>query len=132
MIVDTSAVVAVLVGEPTRERLLVALDGAHERGISAGTLLELGIVIDRRGDARLSRRLDSFLDRQEIVVHDVTAAQVAIGRAAYRDYGKGSGHPAGLNLGDCFAYALAIETRRPLLFVGDDFGHTDVERALPA
>ena len=64
------------------------------------------------------------------MVHDVTASQVALGRSAYRDYGKGSGHAAGLNLGDCFAYALAIETGRPLLFVGDDFTHTDVEPAL--
>ena len=129
MIADTSAIVAVLAGEAERERLLTALLEADSIKISAATLVELGIVIDRRRDPRLSRRLDELLAELAVVVVPVDATQASTARAAYREYGKGSGHPAGLNLGDCFSYALASVTREPLLFVGNGFVHTDLERA---
>lgn len=130
MIVDSSALVAILTKEPTRAGLLAALIAAPSTTISAGTLLEVGIVVDRRGDATLSRRLDDLIASFAIEVRDVTAEQAAIGRAAYRDYGKGSQHPAQLNYGDCFAYALARVTGEPLLYVGNDFTHTDLRDAL--
>ncbi|WP_295697530.1 type II toxin-antitoxin system VapC family toxin [Lapillicoccus sp.] len=130
MIVDSSALVAILTKEPTRASLLAALIAAPSTTISAGTLLEIGIVVDRRGDATLSRRLDDLIASFAIEVRDVTAEQAAIGRAAYRDYGKGSQHPAQLNFGDCFAYALARVTGEPLLYVGNDFTHTDLRDAL--
>ncbi len=130
MIVDSSALVAILTKEPTRAGLLAALIAAPSTTISAGTLLEVGIVVDRRGDATLSRRLNDLIASFAIEVRDVTAEQAAIGRAAYRDYGKGSQHPAQLNYGDCFAYALARVTGEPLLYVGNDFTHTDLRDAL--
>jgi ribonuclease VapC len=130
VIVDSSALVAILTKEPTRAGLLAALIAAPSTTISAGTLLEVGIVVDRRGDATLSRRLDDLIASFAIEVRDVTAEQAAIGRAAYRDYGKGSQHPAQLNYGDCFAYALARVTGEPLLYVGNDFTHTDLRDAL--
>ncbi len=77
----------------------------------------------------LVRGFDEFMDTAGLRVEAVTVEQVQIARAAYRDFGRGSGHPAQLNLGDCFAYALATSTREPLLYKGDDFGHTDVRSA---
>ena len=130
MIVDSSALVAMLAEEPQWVQLRGALLSAETRAISAGTLLEVSIVVDRRGDATMSRRLDDLVASLCIDVRDVTAEQAAIGRAAYRDYGKGSRHPAQLNFGDCFAYALARVTGEPLLFVGNDFTHTDIRDAL--
>ena len=94
--------------------------------MSAASYLELGIVIDRVGDPVLSRRLDDVLETLNITIAEVSAAQARLARAAYRDYGRGSGHRAGLNFGDCFSYALAADAKEPLLFKGDDFGHTDV------
>ena len=83
----------------------------------------------RGGRIIVSRRADQLLDAAGAVIEPVTRAQAWIARAAYRDFGKGSGHPAGLDFGDCFAYALAKDLGEPLLFKGDDFGHTDVEVA---
>jgi ribonuclease VapC len=94
--------------------------------MSAANYLEAGIVVDANRNPLLSRRLDDLLVQTEIEVEPVTREQAEIARAAYRDFGKGSGHPAGLNFGDCFAYALAKSTREPLLFKGDDFSRTDV------
>ncbi len=131
MIVDSSALVAILTKEPARASLVTALIAAPSTTISAGTLLEVGTVVDRCGDATMSRRLDDLIASFAIEVCDVTAEQAAIGRAAYRDYGKGSRHPAQLNFGDCFAYALARVTGEPLLYVGNDFSHTDV-RSTPS
>lgn len=98
--------------------------------ISAGTLLEVSIVADANGDPILSGRLDDLVALARIETVPVSAEHVRIARAAYRDFGKGSGHPAGLNFGDCFAYALARAEHEPLLFVGDDFAHTDVAAAI--
>ena len=94
--------------------------------MSAANYLEAGIVVDANRNPLLSRRLDDLIAQTEIEVEAVTPQQADIARAAYRDFGKGSGHPAGLNFGDCFAYALAKSMREPLLFKGDDFSHTDV------
>ena len=110
---------------------MTAIATAEVCRISAGTLLELSIVIDSQSDAIAQRGLDDLITRQRILVEDVTPYHVALGRAAYRDFGKGSDSPAQLNFGDCFAYALARETGEPLLYKGDDFGHTDLRAALP-
>lgn len=131
MIVDTSALFAVLAGEKERDAFVEAILTADAPKISAANLLECAIVVDRLRDPVLSRRLDDLLEALGLDVVPVSANQAAIGRDAYRDYGKGSGHPAGLNYGDCFAYALARETGEPLLFKGDDFVHTDLTRAVP-
>ena len=127
MIIDTSAVVAVLKEEPEAERFereLTASSGPKR--MSAASYLEAAIVVDANRNPLLSRRLDDLIVQTEIVVEPVDREQAEIARAAYRDFGKGSGHPAGLNFGDCFAYALARARREPLLFKGDDFSHTDV------
>ena len=127
MIVDTSAIVAVLKEEPEAVRLLRDLTASGEpRRMSAASYLEAAIVVDANRNPLLSRRLDDLIVRTEIIVESVTREQAEIARAAYRDFGKGSGHPAGLNFGDCFAYALAKSMREPLLCKGDDFSHTDV------
>lgn len=126
MIIDTSAIVAILEEEPEAEDLLEALHSSSSLTMSAATYVECGIVLDGRGDAVLSRRLDELLRELDVTIAPVTPRLAALARAAYRDFGRGSGHAAGLNFGDVFAYALAIETGEPLLFKGDDFGHTDV------
>ncbi|WP_277453640.1 type II toxin-antitoxin system VapC family toxin [Janibacter sp. DB-40] len=126
MIVDTSAIVCVHEGEPEARRYLELMMDADVLRISAGTLLETSLVLDARQRLRSSRRLDRLIADLDLEVVPVDEAQVAVARTAYRDFGKGSGHPAQLNFGDCFAYALAITTGDPLLFKGGDFGHTDV------
>ena len=130
MIVDTSAILAILNAEAETELFADAIASAPVCRISAGTLLETMIVVDANADAIGRRKLDEFLERTGMIVEPVTAEQAAIGRAAYRDFGRGSGHAAGLNYGDCFSYALAKVTGEPLLFKGDDFGHTDVRSAV--
>ena len=129
IVVDPSAVVAVLQAEPGWERLDDLLARSPGSVMSAAGYVELGIVVDRRGDPVLSRRLDALLSAWGVEVVDVTVQQAHAARAAYRDFGRGSGHPARLNYGDCFSYALATTTGRALLFVGDDFTHTDVTGA---
>ncbi len=126
MIIDSSAVVAALAGEPNSESLIHRIANAHHPRISAATYVEIGVVRDSRHDPVLSRSLDEFLAVAGVTVEPVTAEQARIARDAYRDFGKGSGHPAQLNYGDCFAYALAKEADQPLLFVGTDFTHTDI------
>lgn len=127
MIVDTSAVVAVLKEEPEAGRFLRDLTASAEpKRMSAGNYLEAAIVVDANRNPLLSRRLDELIVQTEMAVEPVTREQAEIARAAYRDFGKGSGHAAGLNFGDCFAYALAKSMGEPLLFKGDDFSHTDV------
>lgn len=98
--------------------------------MSAGTYLEAGIVVDGSRDPVLGRRLDELIETARIDVVPVTEAQVKIARAAYRDFGKGNGHPAKLDFGDCFSYALAHDAGEPLLFKGDDFSHTDIVQAV--
>jgi ribonuclease VapC len=127
MIVDTSAVIAILKEEQDAHRFLRAIAVSTEpKRMSAANYLEAGIVVDANRNPLLSRRLDDLIAQTEIEVEAVTPQQADIARAAYRDFGRGSGHPAGLNFGDCFAYALAKSMREPLLFKGDDFSRTDV------
>ena len=129
MIVDTSALIAVVNVEPGFEQFAAVLVAAPTVRLSAATLLESSIVTDGRRNPVLSARFDELLAELAVVVLPVTEAQARIARQAYRDYGRGSGHPAQLNLGDCFAYALAVALGEPLLFVGQDFGQTDVRVA---
>jgi ribonuclease VapC len=130
MIVDTSVVIAVLKEESDEARFLRALTmSTQPKRISAANYLEAAIVVDANRNPLLSRRLDDLIVQTEILAEPVTLEQADIARAAYRDFGKGSGHPAQLNFGDCFAYALAKSMREPLLFKGDDFAHTDVASA---
>ena len=103
-----------------------AHDVDQPKRISAANYLEAAIVVDANRNPLLSRRLDDLIVQKEILAEPVTLEQAKIARAAYRDFSKGSGHQAGLNFGDCFAYALAKSMREPLLFKGDDFSHTDI------
>jgi len=130
MIVDSSAIVAILNGEPDSQRYADAIDASDRLRISAATLFETAIVIDRSRNPVLSRLLDTLVSDAQMVVEPVTERQAQIARDAYRDFGKGSGHPAGLNFGDCFSYALAKDIGEPLLFKGNDFSETDVVSAL--
>jgi ribonuclease VapC len=129
VIVDASAVVSVLRKEDDAERFLEAIYAADICRLSAATYLETAIVVDSLRDAVASRRLDEFLEEAEIVIEPVTVEQARIAREAYRDFGRGSGHQAQLNFGDCFSYALAKATGEELLFKGTDFAATDVRRA---
>ena len=131
MIIDTSALIAILRAEDDARQIAVAIEQAQVRRISAANFLETAVVIDASRDPVASRRFDELVEAAELRVEAVTFEQARIARDAYRDFGKGSGHKAGLNFGDCFAYALAKTTGESLLFKGDDFGHTDVTPALP-
>jgi ribonuclease VapC len=128
VILDTSALVAILRDEPEAESFATAMEGADVRRLSAANFVELASFIDSRRNAYASRRVDDLLDRATITIEPVTERQARIAREAYRDFGKGSGHAAGLNFGDCFAYALAKDLDEPLLFKGNDFAETDVRR----
>ena len=128
MILDSSAIVAILRAEPEAPMMAQAVDRDEPCRISAVSYVEAAIVIDSSRDPIASRRFDDFFRESEIVVESVTHRQAEIARQAYRDFGKGR-HRAGLNLGDCFAYALAKEKGETLLFKGDDFCHTDVQAA---
>lgn len=129
MIVDTSAVIAILRDEPDAALFANALEhAAASNRISAANYLEAAVVIDASRDPIASRRFDDFTREARLAIEPVTEGQARIAREAYRDFGKGSGHPAQLNFGDCFAYALAKVTDEPLLFKGDDFVHTDLAR----
>jgi ribonuclease VapC len=130
MIIDTSAIVAILRAEPEASSFAQAIAGARSRRVSAVNFVEAAAVIDGSRDPVASRRFDELFREVHLVVEPVTAAQARVAREAYRDFGKGSGHPAGLNLGDCFAYALAKETGEPILFKGDDFRRTDLTPVL--
>ena len=128
MIVDSSAIVAIVRGEAEAGPFLTAIRSQADNVISAGNYLEMGIVIDGEKDAALSAGLDRLLDSLGIEIVPVSPEQAKIARQAYRDFGKGSGHPAKLNFGDCFAYALAMERGEPLLYKGDDFAHAGLGR----
>jgi len=130
MIVDASAVIAILRQEPEAEAFARAISSATVRRISAVNYVEAAAVIDGSRDPVASRRFDDLVRAAQLLIEPVTEAQACMARQAYRDFGKGSGHPARLNLGDCFAYALAKVKDEPLLFKGDDFIHTDVISAL--
>ena len=132
MIIDSSAIVAILGKELDWLFLSEKLNSAVCARLSAASYLETSIVLDNRRKPVLGAALDELIETAKIVIEPVTVEQVKIARQAYRDYGKGSGHPAGLNFGDCFSYALAREKREPILYKGDDFLHTDLRSALDA
>lgn len=129
MIVDTSAVVALLRAEPEAPAFAAAIERARSPRMSAAGYVETAAVIDQARDPVVSRALDELVDVAGIGIEPVTEGQARLAREAYRDFGRGSGHPAGLNFGDCFSYALAKETGEPLLFKGQDFSRTDVHVA---
>lgn len=130
MIVDSSAIIALLRDEPEAQRVMSALASASVRRMSAFSLFESRVVLGRRyGDAML-RELDILMVKLEMQVEAFTADQSAIAFAAYQRFGKGTGHRAQLNLGDCAAYALAKSYDEPLLFVGTDFSKTDIQAAV--
>jgi Uncharacterized protein conserved in bacteria len=130
VIVDTSALIAILRNEPDAPTYAVAIEQAKVRRLSAANFLEAVIVIDGSRDPIASDSLDALLREANMVIEPVTEAQARIARIAYRNYGRGSGHPAKLNFGNCFAYALAKATDEPLLFKGNDFPRTDATPAL--
>lgn len=128
MILDSSALMAILNEEPGADRVL-ARAAAGPCRMSAATLVEVGIVADARS-ARHGELLDRIMDALGVRIEAVTERQAEVARLAYRRFGRGSGSPARLNYGDCFSYALSVTSGEPLLFVGEDFSHTDVARAL--
>jgi ribonuclease VapC len=131
MIIDSSAVLAILLGEEDAAIYAGAIESAGECRMSAVNWLETAIRIDLRGDPIASNAFDDFMREAGITVEPVDLEQAQIARGAYRAYGKGTTHPARLNFGDCFAYALAKLASEPLLFKGDDFVQTDLVPALP-
>ncbi len=130
MIVDTSAIIAILAEEDDAAIYAQAIAGANVRRLSAASYLECGIVLDSQRDPIVSRGLDELLREAQFVVEEVTERQARLARQAYADFGEGTGHRAGLNFGDCLSYALAVDLHEPLLWKGDDFGHTGVQSAL--
>ena len=129
MIVDSSALIAILRKEPERPRFVRLILDAPQRWMSAASYVETGLVIDGAKDPALSRKFDQLMTRLRVQVVEVTEAQARAARSAHAEFGRGSGHRARLNFGDCFSYALAMERDDVLLFKGDDFGHTDVRVA---
>jgi len=121
LILDASAVVAILRQEREAASVARAIEKADERKISAVNYVEAAAVIDSEKDPVASRRLDELLELAEVEIAAVTPEQARLARNAYRQFGRGSGHPAKLNLGDCFAYALAISTNEPVLAKGEEF-----------
>ena len=129
MVLDTSALVAVLQDEPERSRFIRLIDAADACRLSAATLVETSIVIEERFGAEGARDLDLFLSRAGVETVSVDAEQAQRARHAFSRFGRGR-HPAGLNVGDCFSYALATSLSEPLLFKGRDFALTDVSQVL--
>jgi ribonuclease VapC len=126
MVIDTSAILAILQDEPERRRFSEALEGADIHSLSAASFVETSMIIESRYGSDGMRDLDLFIAKAALVLQPVDAEQAHIARQAFRQFGKGR-HPAGLNFGDCFSYALARYTAEPLLFKGQDFSRTDIE-----
>lgn len=130
MIIDASAIVAILKNEPDFLTFIDAIYASDRRYISAATVVEISAVVDPNRDPVLNQRLDLIIRDAKIEVVPVDAEQVRFARQALRDFGKNSGHTARLNFGDSFSYALARQKGLPLLFKGNDFSQTDIESAL--
>jgi ribonuclease VapC len=126
MVIDTSAVLAIFLGEPERKQFLDAILEAARRQISAASVLETGIVLESKRGEAAGREFDLFVVRANLEVVAVDAEQIEIARSAWRNFGKGR-HPAALNFGDCFTYALARLSGEPVLAKGRDFALTDIE-----
>jgi ribonuclease VapC len=129
MVIDTSALLAIFLDEPERKEFLELITEAEVRLISASNVLETGLVLEARRGEAAGREFDLFVHQAGLEIVATDAEQVEIARAAWRKYGKGR-HKAGLNFGDCFAYALAKGSSEPLLFKGADFTHTDLIPAM--
>jgi ribonuclease VapC len=127
MVIDTSSILAWLKEEPERSRIVAALEAHGTRRVSAVSLLEAQIVVRGREHPALLEKLERFLDEIEVLVTPFDETQARLAADAFQRYGKGQGHPAQLNMGDCAVYALAKSANEPLLFVGNDFAQTDVE-----
>ena len=128
MIVDPSVLIALILQEPGHQKIGRVLRVEDTLHMSTATWVELGVVADRRLSEVNQHRLDAMIDGLGIVLVPLSVAQARRARQAHQRYGPGSGSAARLNMGDCFSYALALELDEPLLFVGDDFTHTDVQR----
>lgn len=126
MVIDTSAVLAILLAEPERGHFLKLLSESAIRLVSAANVLETSIVVESRRGEAAGRELDLFLHRAKVEIVPVDEEQVSIARYAWRKFGKGR-HPAALNFGDCFAYALTKTSNEPLLAKGGDFPRTDLQ-----
>ncbi|HEY7351941.1 MAG TPA: type II toxin-antitoxin system VapC family toxin [Terriglobales bacterium] len=126
MIIDSSAIIAILRNEPEAPDIADAIDKADICRVSAVSYLETAMVIDASNSVTASRRFDDFFRQGAFVIESVTPEHAQIAREAYRDFGKGK-HRASLNFGDCFVYALAKDTGEPLLYKGNDFNWTDLE-----
>ena len=126
MVIDTSAVLAILLDEPDATRLIDAIDVDPVRAIGAPTLVEAGAVIVARKGSAGAVALDALMQRLDMTVEPFSAAAADFARSAYSRYGKGVGSPAVLNYGDCLSYGIAQALNQPLLFKGDDFNATDV------
>jgi ribonuclease VapC len=126
MVIDTSAILAILLREPESRCFNEKIEADPVRLISAASFLETAIIIDDRFGYEGARDLKLFLAEAEIEIESVTLEQAEVAREAYRRFGKGN-HPAALNFGDCFAYALAWTTDQPLLFKGNEFSQTDIK-----
>jgi ribonuclease VapC len=129
MVIDTSALIAILFGEPEALSFTRVLAGETLKWISSFNALETGIVVEARKGEAGGREFDLLMHRAQIEIVAMNADQAELARAAWRKYGKGN-HPAGLNIGDCCAYALAKYSGEPLLFKGDDFSQTDIQPAV--
>jgi ribonuclease VapC len=125
MVIDTSALIAILLGEPDSETLAGAIAADPKRLVSTFTALEASIVIEAKKGEPGGRELDLLIHRAQIEIIALNPEQLELARSAWREYGKGR-HPAGLNIGDCCSYALAKYAQEPLLFKGDDFSRTDI------
>ena len=131
MVIDASAILAILQNEPERHAFNVAIAAADQRSLSAASLVELSIVISARYGADAQTDLDAFLNTAQIEIISVDRGQAELARSAFTQFCKGR-HRAALNFGDCFSYALAKWLDQPLLFKGDDFCHTDLLLATPS
>ena len=129
MVIDTSALIAILFGEPEALTFTKAVADASRKLISAFNVLETGIVVEARKGESGGREFDLLMHRAQIEIVGMNTDQAEIARSAWRKYGKGN-HPAGLNIGDCCAYALAKYSGEPLLFKGNDFSQTDIQSAI--
>ena len=130
MIVDTSAIMAIVLGEPEAEDLTRVMAAAGRLAMSVGNWIELEAVMTRRGNPEIARDVARLLETFAVALVPVSLSQAGIAREAYRTFGRGTRHPAELNFGDCFAYALAKELGEPLLFKGENFARTDVAAAI--
>jgi ribonuclease VapC len=129
-VLDSSAVIAIFLNEPGARDLEAAMNMSASLAIGAPSVLEVAMVLQSRRPRRDSPNLDAFIDSWRIEIVSFDVAQLAVAREAFRRYGRGSGSKARLNFGDCCAYALAKVRDEPLLFVGDDFSHTDIVSAI--